>query len=203
MLDNSRARAVMAHVIDPVARALVRIGVTPDVVTVIGGVGTAAAALVFFPTGHLFVGVLVILLFVFSDLLDGTMARLQGRSGPWGSFLDSTFDRLTDAAIMSGLLIYLIKRHDGTWVAALISLVAGFLVSYARAKAESAGLRCDVGVAERADRLIISLTAAGLAGLGLKPLLPIGMWVLAVLSVVTVLQRVVLVYRQTHERAAA
>ena len=193
----------MSHVIDPVARILVRIGVTPDVVTIVGGVGTAAAALIFFPIGKLFPGVLVILLFVFSDLLDGTMARLQGRSGPWGSFLDSTFDRLTDAAIMSGLLVYLFRHHDIAWVGALISLVAGFLVSYARAKAESAGLRCDVGVAERADRLIISLTAAGVAGLGLKVLLPIGMWLLAALSVVTVVQRVVLVYQQTHERSTA
>lgn len=202
MLDNSRVRAVFAAAVDPVARGLLRAKVSPDVVTIVGGIGSAAAALVFFPTGHLFLGVMVMLVFIFSDLLDGTMARMSGRSGPWGAFLDSTLDRVTDAAIMSGLLVYLWKQSDPAWIAALIALVAGFLTSYTRAKAEAAGLRGDVGMIERAERLIISLTAAGLAGLGLHVLLPIGMWALAVLGVVTVLQRVVSVYGQTHGRSA-
>lgn len=193
----------MSAVVDPVARGLLRAHVSPDVVTIVGGLGSAAAALVFFPKGYLFPGVLVILLFIFSDLLDGTMARMSGRSGPWGAFLDSTLDRVTDAAIMAGLLVYLWQHHESAWIAALIAMVAGFLTSYTRAKAESSGLRGDVGVIERAERLIISLTAAGLAGLGLHVLLPIGMWALAVLGTVTVVQRVVSVYRQTHQEAQA
>jgi CDP-diacylglycerol--glycerol-3-phosphate 3-phosphatidyltransferase len=203
MLDNSRARAVMAAVIEPVSKGLLALGISADVVTIVGGVGAATAALVFYPMGHLFVGSLVVTLFVFSDLLDGTMARLAGRSGPWGGFLDSTLDRVTDAAITGGLLIYLVRHHDIAWVAAFIALVGGFLVSYTRARAEAAGLKCEVGIAERAERLIISLAAAGFTGLGLHWLLAVGMWTLAALSVATVCQRILTVYQQTHSPEAA
>ena len=202
MLDNARARSVIAAVIEPPSRALLAVGISADVVTVVGGVGASAAALIFFPLGQLFVGALVVTVFVFSDLLDGTMARLSGRSGPWGGFLDSTLDRITDAAITGGLLIYLVRRHDVAWVGAFIALVGGFMVSYTRARAEAAGLKCDVGVAERAERLIISVAAAGFTGLGLHWLLALGMWLLAAASVVTVVQRIVSVYQQTHSGQA-
>ena len=199
----SRLRAVWGRLMGPLADGLLRLGVTPDQVTIGGTVVSVALALWLFPTGHLFLGAILLGVFTVLDTIDGLMARRSGRSGPWGAFLDSTLDRVTDAAILAGLLVYLWQHHESAWIAALIAMVAGFLTSYTRAKAESSGLRGDVGMIERAERLIISLTAAGLAGLGLHVLLPIGMWALAVLGTVTVVQRVVSVYRQTHQEAQA
>lgn len=190
MLDNAGARAVMAHVIDPVARALLRCRISPDAVTVIGTLGVAAGALVFYPRQQWLIGTLVITAFVFSDLLDGTMARLSGRQGPWGAFLDSTLDRVGDGAIFSGLAMGFVLAGDvRTGAAALACLVGALVVSYARARAESVGARADVGIAERGERLIASLVAAGLYGLGVPYILPVVLWVLAVLTWVTVVQR--------------
>lgn len=190
MLNNQQARHAVAGVVDPVAKALLRIGLTPDAVTLIGALGTCAAALWFFPRGQFVAGVLVILLFVFSDLLDGTMARLSGRAGPWGNFLDSTTDRIADGAVFGGILIYFAVRGQ-TWetAAAWVCLVGGFTISYAKARAESVGAEANVGIAERAERLIVVLLAAFIQGLGVSWALPVAVAVLAVLTLVTVGQR--------------
>ncbi len=199
MLNNAGARAVMAHVIDPVARGLLRLRVSPDAVTLVGTVGVSAAALWFFPRQQWFLGALVITLFVFSDMLDGTMARLSGRQGPWGAFLDSTLDRVGDGAVFGGLLLGFLHLGDTrTAAAALACLVGALVVSYAKARAESVGAECDVGIAERSERLIAALVAAGLYGLGVPYLLPVVLWVLAVLTWVTVLQRMLHVRAQLH-----
>ncbi|TAK69517.1 MAG: CDP-alcohol phosphatidyltransferase family protein [Actinomycetota bacterium] len=197
MLNNPVARRVVGRVIEPAARGLLRLRVSPDAVTVVGTVGTAAAALYFFPQGRFFPGVVVICVFVFSDLLDGTMARLAGRSGPWGNFLDSTLDRVGDGAIFGGLLVWFVREQDWwTTAAALVCLIGGAVVPYAKARAESVGARADVGIAERAERLIVALVAAGLAGLGVPYVLPAALDVLAVLTVITIAQRMVVVRRQ-------
>ncbi|MBV9097426.1 MAG: CDP-alcohol phosphatidyltransferase family protein, partial [Frankiaceae bacterium] len=88
------ARPQINKVTEPVARTLVRWGVTPDALTIVGTIGVAGGALGFYPRGHFFVGTLVITAFVFSDMLDGAVARVRGTSGPWGAFLDSTLDRV-------------------------------------------------------------------------------------------------------------
>jgi len=161
-----------------------------------------AGALVFFPRGQLLVGVIVVTLFVFSDLVDGHMARLSGRSSPFGAFLDSTLDRFGDAAIFGGLVLFY-ALHPGEPRAtlmvslALACLVLGQIVSYARARAEGLGMTASVGVAERADRLVAVLLTTGLVGLGLPPVvLSIVLALLAVASLVTVVQRVLVVRRQ-------
>jgi CDP-diacylglycerol--glycerol-3-phosphate 3-phosphatidyltransferase len=124
-------------------------------------------------------------------MLDGALARVKGTSGRWGAFLDSTLDRVGDAAVFSGLAIWLVRtRQDALACVALFCLVAGGLVSYAKARAEGLGLRADVGVAERSERLLIALVAAGLTGLGVPFVLAIGLWALAVLSAITFGQRV-------------
>ena len=131
-------------------------GATPDLVTVIGTVGVCVGALFFFPRGQFVWGVLFTTVFVFADTLDGTMARLSGRTSSWGAFLDSTLDRFGDAAVFGGLVLYYTRQSDGaaTAWAALGCLVFGFVTSYARARAEGLGLRgANVGIAERADRL--------------------------------------------------
>lgn len=199
MLNQTNARSVLAKVVEPVARGLLKIGLSPDAVTFIGTVGVSASALYFFPRGDFVPGILIMLFFVFSDMLDGTMARMQNRTGVWGAFLDSTLDRVADGAIFGSVLVWAV-RGESIWVqaAAFICLVGGFLISYARARAESVGLDCSVGIAERTERLLILLVAAFFYGLGVPYLLPAALFVLAVLVLFTVYQRLVHVYRQTH-----
>jgi CDP-diacylglycerol--glycerol-3-phosphate 3-phosphatidyltransferase len=165
-------------------------------VTLVGSLGTSVAALWFFPRQQWAVGVLVILLFVFSDLLDGTMARMSGRSGPWGAFLDSTLDRVADGAMFGGIVLgFAAAGQLWTAAAALGCLVGGAVVSYAKARAESIGVECNVGIAERAERLILAGAAALLYGFGVPYVLPVALWVLLALTWLTVGQRVVHVRR--------
>ena len=197
MLNQTNLRAGLAKVIEPIAKGLLRIGLSPDAVTVIGTVGVSAAAAYFFPRGDFVPGILIMVLFVFSDMLDGTMARLQNRTGVWGAFLDSSMDRIADGVIFGSVLIWAV-RGQSIWVqaAAFVCLVGGFVISYARARAESVGLDCKVGIAERTERLLILLVPAFFFGLGVPYLLPAALFVLAVLVLVTVWQRFAHVYRQ-------
>ena len=176
----------------PVGKALAKTPLTPNMLTVIGAAGMTAGALALFPTGHLFAGTMVCTGFVLADMLDGALARVTGSSGTFGAFLDSTLDRVADSAVFCGIAIWLATGgHDRLLAAvALFCLVAGGLVSYAKARAEGLGLRCDVGIAERTERLLIGLVAIGLAGLGVPYVLSAGLWILAVLSAVTFGQRV-------------
>jgi CDP-diacylglycerol--glycerol-3-phosphate 3-phosphatidyltransferase len=193
-----RVRPVLARVVDPVAAALLRVGVSPDAITVLGTLGVVTGALALFPRGELFLGTMVVTAFVLTDMLDGAMARRIERRSLFGAWLDSTCDRLADAAVFSGLVLWFVGEGDDRLLAgvALFCLVAGSLVSYAKARAEGLGLTADVGFAERAERLIIVLVAAGFSGLGVSWALPVGLWALAVASVVTVVQRLVEVHRQ-------
>ena len=196
---NKYARAFFTKVFTPIARLLLRLGISPDVVTVVGTLGVCFGALFFFPRGQLLAGVLFITAFVFSDTLDGIMARMQGRQGVWGAYLDSTLDRFGDAAVFGGLAIWFFTGGEDLLMAylALACLVLGSLVSYARARAEGLGMRADVGIAERADRLVSTLVTTGLVGLGLpQVVLTVVLAVLAVASAGTILQRMLLVRLQ-------
>ncbi len=190
-------------VLAPIVNLLLRLGVSPDTVTLVGTLGVAAGALAFFPRGELLVGVLVVTAFVFSDLVDGAMARKSGRSSTFGSFWDSTLDRIGDAAIFGGLALYFAGPGDNYLYLclSLVCLVMGNLTSYARAKAESLGLDAKGGIAERADRLVAILAATGLSALFDVPiLLELTLWVLAAASAYTVVFRVLKVRRQAIER---
>jgi len=191
-------KPAVVRLISPTARGLLRIGLTPNSVTTIGAIGVIATSLIAYPNGHLFGGTVAICCLALSDLFDGTMARLS-QQGPsrWGGFLDSTIDRVTDSAIALGLLIYLAQNNDALSYALLVSIVAGFLVSYIRAKAESLQIECKGGFAERTERLMILLTAIGFTGLGVDYILTVGIWALALASVVTVLQRLRIVWKAT------
>jgi len=187
-----------------VARTLLRAGVSPDTVTVVGTLGVSLGALVLFPLGHLFWGTLFITAFVFSDLVDGIMAREAGSTGRWGAFLDSTLDRVQDAAVFLGLCLWGFGVGAAPAVGALSGacLALGMLVSYVRAKAEALGWSAHVGIAERAERLVATLVVAGLTGLGLPPVvLAVTLGLLAAASLVTVGQRMVAVRRQARDDA--
>src|SRR5215213_9118759 len=142
-------RGVAGRVLTPAAALLLRLKVSPDAVTVVGTLGTSTAALVFYPRGEFFVGTLVIGIFVLSDSLDGTMARLAGRPSSWGAFLDSTLDRVADAAIFCGIALWFAGDGDDLLMVAvtLAALVGGLLVSYARARAEALGADASAGIA--------------------------------------------------------
>jgi CDP-diacylglycerol--glycerol-3-phosphate 3-phosphatidyltransferase len=198
-----RVRVPLQRVLGPVANWLNRHGAKPDVVTAIGTVCVATAALVLYPRGDLFWGSFIITIFVFTDMIDGALARAQGRTGPWGAFLDSNLDRIADGAVFGGLLWWFIGRGDQPVLAGLCGfcLFAANLISYARARAEGLGLRGDIGIAERTERLIVFLTATGISGLGVPYIQAIGLWVLAAAILITIGQRFVYVYRQAHKGA--
>lgn len=197
---NRYARAFVTRVLNPVAGLLVRLGVSPDAVTVVGTLGVAAGALVFYPRGEFLVGTLVIAVFVFADTLDGIMARRLGRSSSWGAYLDSTLDRIGDAAVFGGLVLWYAGDGANASMAALAlaCLILGSVVSYAKARAEGLGMTANVGIAERADRLVVVLVATGLTGLFDLPTAVLGvvLGLLALASLVTVVQRVLTVRRQ-------
>ena len=195
----NRLRGAMTRVFTPVADVLLKRGVSPDAVTITGTVAVVAAALWLYPAGHFLAASLVIAFFALTDSLDGVMARRAGRSGPWGAFLDSTLDRFGDAAIFSGLVLWFIGDGDSRWGAglALACLVLGSVVPYARARAEGLGMTAQVGIAERADRLAAVLVATALVGVGLpQVVLIVVLGLLAVASLVTVVQRMAHVRRQ-------
>lgn len=198
MLSRSLKPAV-TRLITPVAAFALRIGITPNAVTWVGAVGVIASALFFYPRGDFFLGTAVIAFFALSDLFDGTMARIsKAGASKWGSFLDSTIDRVTDSAILLGVSIYLINEGDQLSFVVIATLVTGMLVPYIRAKAESFGVECSGGIAERTERLIMAMSAIALDGLGVPYVLAGGMWLLAVLGAVTVVQRMLIVRRAFH-----
>lgn len=202
----SKLRAGFGRLFTPLAKALLRAGLSPDAVTIIGTLGVMASALILFPTGHLLAGALVCWFFAMSDAVDGLMARLSGRQGPWGAFLDSTLDRFADSAIFVGLIVWLAGPGDDAVGAALglACLVLGSIVPYARARAEGIGVTANVGIAERGDRLVMALTAAGVVGLGAPGLvLTIALGLLAAASMVTAVQRIVVVRRQVVQAGGA
>jgi CDP-diacylglycerol---glycerol-3-phosphate 3-phosphatidyltransferase len=194
-----RFRAFWTRIVSPIAHLLIKLGVSADAVTVVGTLGVAAGALVFFPQGKLLTGVLVITAFVFSDLVDGHIARLTGKSSKFGAFLDSTLDRIGDGAIFGGLALYFAGPGDNRLylVLALVCTVMGSVTSYARARAESLGFQAKVGIAERADRLVAILVMTGLGAIfDLPVLMYVALWALAIASTVTVVQRVWFVRKQ-------
>ncbi|MFB9834208.1 phosphatidylinositol phosphate synthase [Actinoallomurus acaciae] len=197
----NQIRPALSRVTSPVGHALARTGVTPNTVTIVGTLGVVVGALAFYPFGQFFWGTVVITIFVFFDLFDGAVARVTGKTSRFGAFLDSNMDRVSDAAIFTGLILrYAGRDHNDMLLVclALFCLVSGVLVSYARARAEGMGLNATIGIAERGERLIVSLVAIGLTGLGVPYVLAIGLWLLSIASAITVAQRYIAVRRQVE-----
>jgi CDP-diacylglycerol--glycerol-3-phosphate 3-phosphatidyltransferase len=192
-------RVPIGKAITPLARSLARAGVTPDLITVTGTVGATAAALICYPRGEFFVGTLFIWGFVMLDMVDGAVARVGGTTSRFGAVLDSSCDRIADAAVF-GALAWWFARHDqpALLAAALLCLVLGSLTSYIKARAEGAGFSCNVGIAERTERLIIVLVGTGLTGAPFHvPFAQaIALWILVAASTITVAQRLATVWQQ-------
>ncbi|GGP66957.1 phosphatidylinositol phosphate synthase [Saccharothrix coeruleofusca] len=200
---NIFARASVSRVTDPVGAWLVRRGLTPNAVTVLGTVGTVVAALWFIPRGQLFAGAALVAAFVLFDLLDGAMARARGGGTRYGAVLDASCDRIADGALFGAIAWWAFGAGEhGLAAATMVSLVGAQVTSYVKARAEASGLSADGGLAERAERFIFALVGVGLHGLGVPFVLPVALYVLAVLVVVTVAQRLVAVRRSAKEIGA-
>lgn len=200
-------RSLMTTVFTPLARLLLALRVSPDAVTIAGTLIVSTISLTLFPLGYTLVGGLLVGFFVLFDSLDGVMARMSGRSGPWGAFLDSTLDRVADGAVFGGIMLWFVlhpDEHNGLWgiAVALACLVLGSVVPYARARAESVGATAQVGIAERADRLLLALVPFTFIQVGLPVVvLEVVLTLLALASLVTVFQRMATVRAQLTSKA--
>ena len=199
------ARPAVAKVVAPVVRGLARAGVTPDMVTITGTLGAVVGSVVLMATGHLFWGTVVVTLSVLLDLLDGALARARGGGSLFGAVLDSTGDRVADAAVFGSLIWWYSGPGDNRLLVllALLCLVFAVLTSYIKARAEGVGLRCDVGIVERLERLLLVLFGTGLTGLGVPYALHVGLWALLAGSAITVGQRLHAVHRAAAGRSLA
>jgi len=201
---NRFARAFVAKLFTPLARLFLKLGLSPDVVTIVGTIGVCVGALGFYPRHEFFWGSILVSVFALSDTIDGVMARLSDRSTNWGAYLDSTLDRVGDSAVFGGLVLWYAGDGGTPYLAALAlaCLILGSVVSYSKARAEGLGMTANVGIAERADRLVAVLIATGLVGLGVpEVLLTVVLTLLALASLITVIQRMLEVRRQAFKIA--
>jgi CDP-diacylglycerol--glycerol-3-phosphate 3-phosphatidyltransferase len=185
------------------ARLLSRLPITPNQVTIMGTCFTFVAA-VLLGLGHLRAAGVVLAVSGTFDILDGALARATQRSYPYGAFLDSTFDRISEGAIYVGMAAYFLDR-GGFWMrwevlACLLALAGSFLVSYVRARAQSLGFRCDSGIFARPERVVV--TVAGLL-IGVWWVVGIVVGLLAVLTNFTVVQRILEVWAQARAQRRA
>jgi CDP-diacylglycerol--glycerol-3-phosphate 3-phosphatidyltransferase len=201
---NILARASVSRVADPIGALLVRAGITPNAMTVVGTVGTVAAALWFFPHDQLLAGTLVVTAFLMFDLLDGSMARTSGKVTRYGTVLDASCDRIADGVLFGCIAwwSFVVANDEVTGAAALICLVSAQVISYIKARAEAAGLRADGGLVERAERFIIALIGTGLQGLHVPYTVSITLWLLVALALITVAQRLHSVYQSARDADA-
>ena len=195
-------RPFFARLFSPLIQALARTPVTPNMITVAGTVGVSAACLGLFPIGETFPGAATATVFVFTDMLDGQLARIKGNSGKFGAFLDSTMDRVADASVYGGITIWFMRSDHLLAVVSLFCLASGLCVSYVKARAEGLGLNADVGLIERPERLLIGLTGIGLSGLGVPYVMAIAMWAVAAGSAYTLYQRIYAVHKDAKAQAA-
>jgi CDP-diacylglycerol---glycerol-3-phosphate 3-phosphatidyltransferase len=194
-------------VIEPVAGWLVRRKVHPNVITAIGTLCSVIAGVIY-ATGHIRTAGLFLGITALFDVLDGTVARRTGQESTFGAFLDSTLDRLADGALLGGLAVFYainpVHQSNTMMAVSIAGLIAAFLTSYTRARAEALGIDAKIGMLQRPERVVLLSAPQGIFGLALNG------WVLAIIVVIltvtawiTVVQRVLFVYRQTKGRRDA
>jgi CDP-diacylglycerol--glycerol-3-phosphate 3-phosphatidyltransferase len=195
LIDLAETRHKLAErFTTPTARILSKTGVTPNMLTVTGFLVSIAAA-VLIAKEYFLAGGLVILLAGAFDLLDGPLARATGKTTRFGAFLDSTLDRLSEAAVIGGILAYY-AYHEGTWesLLAYATFVGSVMVSYLRARAEGLGVKCEVGIFTRAERVVV-MSIGLIVGQWIDLAIPIMLGIITALAFVTVIQRLIHVRR--------
>lgn len=177
-----------------VGRIVAKTNLTPNTITVIGLFLNIVVATII-ATGNLVLGGVLLLIAGAFDAVDGAVARETNQVSKFGAFFDSTLDRYADAVVLGGLLVYIVNNDLGAVATFLtfVTLVGSLMISYTRSKAEGLGIRGDVGLAQRAERVVILSVALLLS----QPVW--GLWVLAILTQLTVVQRVVHVWRVLHD----
>jgi CDP-diacylglycerol--glycerol-3-phosphate 3-phosphatidyltransferase len=197
-------KAATARLLDPLGQALLRVGISPNSVTILGTAGVVAGAIFFAAQGRWIAATIVITLCALTDVMDGAMARAQGTVSRYGALLDSTMDRVADGATFAAIVWYYAFQGDrATALAALLCLVTGQIVSYVKARAEGLGMSCHVGLVERAERLIIIGVGGLISGFGAAWGLPVALWIVAVGSIFTIGQRMAHVARQEARQERA
>ena len=198
---SARMKPSVVRVITPLCRGLLRLGISADFMTLIGTLIVVIGSFTLIVNGKFLASIVIIGLALLTDLLDGTMARISEK-GPtvWGNFLDSTLDRIADGAILVSLALYLHNQENSFFVLVLLTLPISALVPYTRAKAESLGIECKGGFAERTERLLILGLAGVLDLLGIDWGIELGVWSLLILSGITVLQRMAIVRTATRSK---
>ena len=182
----------------PFAKIFIKLGFSPDLVTLFGTLGVVISSIIFFSQGEFLVGSILFAIFVGLDAVDGTVARLLNRNSKWGAFFDSVLDRIADGIVLGSIAFYFAKAGEETYfILSLVALLASEIVSYTKARAEGLGLNCDTGLAERPERVIIIIAGTFLTGLGINTALEISIWVLTIVSIITVIQRMNFVLKQT------
>lgn len=185
-------------VVGPVADFALKIGLTPNTVTIVGAVVTTLTAVILIPLGHLVPAAVISGLFSAFDMIDGTMARRSGGGTRFGSTLDASCDRITDGALFSAIIwweVFVAGTDRATVAATFVVLVCSQVTSYVKARGEASGFTMVGGLVERPERLIIGYLGIALAGFGVPWGFEVGMWVLAVGSVWTVIQRLIMASR--------
>lgn len=188
-------------VVEPVASALLKVGLTPNSVTILSATISVFLVVTLIPLGHLVAVAVLAGLFTAVDMVDGTMARLRGGGTKFGATLDATCDRITDGALFSAIIWWLVYSHDAhpSLVAACFGvLVSSQVISYIKARGEASGFAIVGGLIERPERLIIALVGLGLEGFGVPYAIEVAIWLLLVGSVITVVQRVHMAYNSPH-----
>jgi CDP-diacylglycerol--glycerol-3-phosphate 3-phosphatidyltransferase len=198
MLGNSKARNIGKLIATPFAKIFIKLGFSPDLVTLFGTLGVVVSSIVFISQGEFLVGSILFAMFVGLDAVDGTVARLLNRNSKWGAFFDSVLDRIADGVVLGTLAFYFANAGEESYfILSLVALLASEIVSYTKARAEGLGLNCDIGLAERPERVIIIVAGTFLTGLGINPALEISIWLLTIVSIITVIQRMNFVLKQT------
>ena len=197
MKANLYFKKVSDKIVIPIAKVLVKLKVSPDLITVIGVIATSLVSVIFIAQGEWLIGSILLFFVTALDLLDGAMARLMQRESVWGAFLDSVMDRISDGVILGSLIYYFYSIQNTTLMVLTIwALVMSEVTSYTRAKAESVGLAAKVGIAERPERLAFVVWGTFLTALGLSWMSAVMIWGLALVSTITVGQRISHVRRQ-------
>ena len=198
MLGNSKARNIGKLIATPFAKIFIKLGFSPDLVTLFGTLGVVVSSVIFFSQGEFLLGSILFAMFVGLDAVDGTVARLLNRNSKWGAFFDSVLDRIADGVVLGSLAFYFANAGKETYfILSLVALLASEIVSYTKARAEGLGLNCDTGLAERPERVIIIVAGTFLTGLGINPAVDISIWLLTIVSIITVIQRMNFVLKQT------
>ena len=195
MLDNQKSRSLAAKVVDPIAKGLLKLGLTANHVTVICAIAVTVIVTLTWSQGNFLFGLLLVFPFGAGDLLDGTMARLSGSTSAYGSFLDSVSDRITDAALIGSLLWWSVYTDQPKWsvFCGLVAIATSAVIPYIRAKAESLQIECKVGIMERSERGILIALAVLIAGIYSTAAISYAFALLALLNSITVFQRIAVV----------